>query len=58
MTITFNAEVVEVKAKKTASVDKEIVIRFVTDNAEAMKLQSAIAEAAVRVSIDIPDTKQ
>lgn len=53
MKISFEAEVLEIKAKRTASVDKEIVIRFVTDNEEALKLQSAIAQSPVKVTIDI-----
>ena len=53
MKIQFNAEIIEVKAKKTASVDKEISIRLVTDNEEALKLQSAIANESVKVSVEV-----
>lgn len=53
MKLIFDAEVVRVLAKRTASVDKEIVIQFVTDNEEALKLQSAIARDAVKVTIEI-----
>lgn len=48
----FNAEVIEVKVKKTASVDKEIKIVLVTDEAQALELQQYIADKAVKVTIN------
>lgn len=47
----FEAEIIEVKARKTASVDKEIKIVLVTDNEIAMELQKYIANDAVKVEI-------
>lgn len=48
----FEAEVTEVKVRKTASVDKEITIKLVTDNIEALKLQAYITEKPITIDID------
>lgn len=48
----------EVKAKRTASVDKEISIKLVTDNEQALLLQNAIANDVVEVHIDIAEQKE
>lgn len=50
--VNFEAEIIEVKVKKTASVDKEIKIVLVTDNVQAIELQKYIAEKAVKVNIE------
>lgn len=48
----FEAEVIEVKARKTASVDKEIKIVFITDNEIALELQQYIANNTVTIQVD------
>lgn len=49
--VIFEAEVIEVKVRKTASVDKEIKITLITDNVEALKLQEYIADRPVVIDI-------
>lgn len=52
----FNAEVIEVKARKTASGDKEVRITLVTDESKALELQQAISNYAVSVKMEeIPE---
>ena len=53
----FEAEVIEVKARKTASVDKEIKIVFLTDNEQALELQRYIARDSITVQVDKTKTK-
>ena len=48
----FEAEVIEVKVRKTASVDKEIKITLLTDNEEALTLQAYIADKSIKLTID------
>lgn len=49
--MNFQAEVIEVKVRKTASIDKEIKITLITDNIESLKLQKYIAESTVEIDI-------
>ena len=49
--ITFRAEVVECKVRKTASMDKEISIRIETDDVKALELQQFINERAITIEI-------
>lgn len=50
--ITFEAEVIEVKAKKVVSGDKEFRITLVTDDKSAINLEEAIATYPVKISIE------
>lgn len=50
--IDFEAEVIEVKARKTASLDKEIRITLITNSEEALKLQDAIANYSIKISAE------
>lgn len=49
--ITFDAEVLEVKIKKTISTDKEIVLKLVTNQEEALKLQEHIAKDIIKIMV-------
>ena len=51
--IVFEAEVVEVKAKKSASTDKEISLRLITDNEAVLALQAAISKDIVKVEVTL-----
>lgn len=53
MQVNFEAEVIQVQVKKTASVDKVIRIVLETDQVEAMKLQEAIADKSVKIIADL-----
>lgn len=53
--MTFEAEIVEVRAKKTASVDKEIKIVLVTDKEEALELQKYIANESCTITVNGKD---
>lgn len=50
--IEFTAEVIEIKAKKTASLDKEFRVVFITENPDVLQLNEAISNYVVRVKID------
>lgn len=50
MKIVFEAEIIEVKAKKVVSGDKEFRITLVTDNPQAIGLEEAIANYPVQVT--------
>lgn len=47
----FEAEVVEVKVRKTASVDKEIKIVLVTNQEQALELQKYIANDSLTIEV-------
>jgi hypothetical protein len=51
MKVNFEAEVIEVKARKTASGDKEFRITLVTDNADVVIIEQAIANYPVKVDL-------
>lgn len=55
MKIIFDAEVVEVKTRKTVSVDREITIKLVTNQIDALQLQEVIAESAVTIEVEIKE---
>jgi len=50
--IIFIAEVSEVKAKRTASIDKECRVVLITENDAVLQLQKYIAEGSVRVIVE------
>lgn len=52
MKINFEAEVVQVQVKKTASVDKLVRIVLETDETVALQLQEAIAKNSVKITAD------
>lgn len=49
--ISFEAEVLEVKIKKTVSTDKEIVIKLSTNQEQALKLQEYIAKDTIKIEV-------
>jgi hypothetical protein len=49
--ISFEAEVKEAKAARTVSMDKEITIKLVTDQQEALALEKFIAAETVIVKV-------
>ena len=49
--ITFEAEVIETRARKTASMDKVIRIVLETDQIQALELQKYIADKTVIVEV-------
>jgi hypothetical protein len=51
MAIQFQAEIIEVKAKKLASGDKSYRVILETDQEEAIELQKFIAESVVTVEV-------
>ena len=46
--IEFQAEIKEIKAKDTASHDREYVVKFRTDEGQVLLMQDAIASKAVK----------
>lgn len=50
--IKFNAEVKEVKVQHTVSNDKQVTIKLVTDEIQAIKLQEYIAHAVVKITAE------
>ena len=52
MKIDFEAEVKEVKVVHTVSNDKMVTIKLTTDQETAIKMQSAIANAVVRITAE------
>lgn len=48
----FEAEVLEIKVKKTISNDKEIIIKLQTLDESALKLQEAISNNTITVLIE------
>lgn len=49
--ISFEAEVLEVKIKKTVSTDKEIVIKLSTNQEQALRLQEYIAKDTIKIEV-------
>ena len=49
--MTFTAEVLEVRTRKTASMDKIIIIKLETTEEQALQLQQYIAESVVTVEV-------
>lgn len=51
MGLKIRFEVVEVKAKLTASSDKEITVKLVTDDSNALKLQDYIGNDTIDIEV-------
>lgn len=49
--ITFEAEIKEVKAYKTASLDSQFSIKFLTDDSSILSLGALPSDKLVRVSV-------
>jgi hypothetical protein len=49
--IEFEAEIVEVKVRITASSDKEITIKMRTDDIIALRLQEYIADKTIKIKV-------
>ena len=50
--ITFEAEITEIKVKKTVSNDKEFKLILLTDNEKVLELQRFIANDTITITID------